>query len=74
MTREVRFSKKREAGDSAWSREAVPHLLTNNLQVQITDDAVKHVSQRIHVTQRFGSASRRVNQPFCANDHNCRAG
>ena len=69
MTGEVRLSQKRKTGDAARSREAVPHLFTNDLQVQITDNAIKHVTQRIRIAQSFRSASGRVNQPFCANDH-----
>ena len=44
MTREVRLRKKRKAGDTTGRRETMPHLFTNDLQIQIIDNAVEHLT------------------------------
>jgi hypothetical protein len=61
MTSQMGFCEKRETSDTARRRKAVPHLFTNDLQVQIADYAVKHSTQGSGVTQCLGTASGRVN-------------
>ena len=69
MTCEMRFRQERETRDAAGWRKLMPHLLAQDLQVKLCDDAVKESAQGCAIAQSRGPASGRIYEPFCANDH-----
>ncbi len=57
MTGEMRFRQERETCDAAGRRKLMPHLLAQDLQVQLCDDAVKESAQGCAIAQDCGPAS-----------------
>src|SRR6267142_1922352 len=69
VTGKVRFRQERHSGHSSRRWKGVPDDIIDNLQVQLTDDALENSLQQLEVSQSFGPATVSVYEPFCADDH-----